>query len=338
MQPIALPGGEGVPPRARAWDAGAWLDAFGRATARRDHGALRSLQAAVFRTTVAAVRRRGYVAGGRAVALDADRHYEALRRGTRFYPSTDDLAVPPARRDAFPTRVRVVNADCLEVARSLAASGAPPAVLNMASPDRPGGSVLAGAGAQEESLFRRTNLLWSLFQFVPDGADYGVPPCPTGARYPIPRESAGIYTPPAAVFRAPQADGYAFLDAPFRAAFVTVPAIPRPAVVHRRDALPWLTAPMARATRRKIRAILRIAAAHGHADLVLSAFGCGAFRNPPHHVAQLFREVLSERELRGVFREIVFAVIDDHNAARPSSPEGNFAPFARELAGLHAAR
>ena len=87
------------------------------------------------------------------------------------------------------------------------------------------------------------------------------------------------------------------------------------------------------ARRKKIRAILRIATRHAHADLVLSAFGCGAFRNRPHHVARLFRETLGEDEFGGVFRQEVFAIFDDHNAGGRHSPDGNYAPFAREFDG-----
>lgn len=29
----------------------------------------------------------------------------------------------------------------------------------------------------------------------------------------------------------------------------------------------------------------------------------------------------------GVFREILFAIVDDHNARRTHNPEGNFKPF-----------
>jgi len=111
-----------------------------------------------------------------------------------------------------------------------------------------------------------------------------------------------------------------------------VPAIRDPEL-EERDGLPWLVPHLAEATRRKMRGLLRMAAHHGHADLVLSAWGCGAFRNPPHHVARLFRETLAEPGLAGAFRRVVFAILDDHNAVRPESPEGNLAPFARELGG-----
>jgi uncharacterized protein (TIGR02452 family) len=224
-----------------------------------------------------------------------------------------------------------LNSDCLDVARRLIEPDFIPAVLNMANRRNPGGGVHTGAGAQEESLFRRSSLLWSLYQFAPYAHEYGVATHPTQA-YPIPRESGGIYTPPAAVFRSSEATGYSFLGDPFQAAFVTVPAINDPETFER-DGQLWLTEAMALATLVKIRAILRIAAHHGHADLVLGAFGCGAFRNPPHHVARLFRDALGEAEFRGVFRRVVFAILDDRNAFNRHNPKGNLAPFARELRG-----
>jgi uncharacterized protein (TIGR02452 family) len=319
--------------KSSEWNAASWLEEFERAAARRDGGALRSLRAAVFRSTAEAIRRRGYEAGGSTVQLDSDGAYEALHRGTAFYPSTDPLEVHAALRDRFRTFAYAEKADCLEVAERLGREAPPPAVLNMASPHNPGGGVLVGAGAQEENLFRRSTLLRSLFQFAAYHAEYDVAPCSSGHRYPIPLESGGIYSPPTAVFRSSEATGYAFLPEPYPVAFLTVPAISRPALVER-DGQLWLADAVAEATRRKIRAILRIAARQGHVDLVLSAFGCGAFRNPPHHVAQLFRETLAVEEFSGVFRRIVFAILDDHNARGPHSPDGNYAPFAREFGGI----
>ena len=277
------------------WDATRWLTRFQQASVSRDHESLHALRSEVFQTTVEVVRRRGYRAGDISVGLDDEHDYDALHLGTRFYTSTDHLLVAPERRAAFRTAVQVVNADCLDVAHLVVARGEQPVVLNMANRQNPGGGVLGGAGAQEENLFRRSNLLWSLYQFAPYASEYGVPPNAEGLRYPIPRQSGGIYSPPSSVFRSSEATGYAFLAQPYHTAFVTVPAIPRPDVVEREGRL-WLTEPMAEATRRKIQAIFRIAALNGHTSLVLSAFGCGAYRNPAHHVARLFREVLAEAE------------------------------------------
>ena len=87
---------------------------------------------------------------------------------------------------------------------------------------------------------------------------------------------------------------------------------------------------------------------NGHDALVLSAFGCGAFGNPPADIARLFHEVLGEPEFtaagtgRGCFKHVSFAVIDDQNAGREHNPKGNFLPFLEVFGGpaatqLHAA-
>lgn len=59
-------------------------------------------------------------------------------------------------------------------------------------------------------------------------------------------------------------------------------------------------------TRCKIRTIFRIGLLHGHDALVLGAFGCGAFHNPPEEVARLFHEVMEEEELFMEFNERVW--------------------------------
>ena len=67
-------------------------------------------------------------------------------------------------------------------------------------------------------------------------------------------------------------------------------------------------------TRNKIRTIFRIGLAYGHDSLVLGAFGCGAFRNPPAEIARLFHEVMEEAEFKDKFRLITFSIIEDHNS------------------------
>lgn len=46
---------------------------------------------------------------------------------------------------------------------------------------------------------------------------------------------------------------------------------------------------------------------HGNNAIVLSAFGCGMFRNPPECVSVLFNEVIRTHFI-GVFKRIVFAI------------------------------
>ena len=66
---------------------------------------------------------------------------------------------------------------------------------------------------------------------------------------------------------------------------------------------------------------------HGHDSLVLSAFGCGAFQNPPDHIARLFKEVIED--YKGHFKMVAFAILDDHNANKSHNIDGNYKPFER---------
>jgi len=67
---------------------------------------------------------------------------------------------------------------------------------------------------------------------------------------------------------------------------------------------------VAKKMKRKIQLILCIGLETHHDCLVLSALGCGAYRNPPHHVAQLFKEVINEN-FAGCFKNITFAIFGE---------------------------
>ena len=58
----------------------------------------------------------------------------------------------------------------------------------------------------------------------------------------------------------------------------------------------------------KIRLTYRMAASHGHTDMVLGAMGCGAYGCPREAVAHEMRAILRENEFVGWFENIVFAV------------------------------
>lgn len=84
----------------------------------------------------------------------------------------------------------------------------------------------------------------------------------------------------------------------------------------------------------KMRTIFRIGYAHGHDSLVLSAMGCGAFANPPAHIAKLFHQVIEEPEFKGRFRLVDFAILDGYRTGLRHNPEGNLLPFQREFGVL----
>jgi len=68
--------------------------------------------------------------------------------------------------------------------------------------------------------------------------------------------------------------------------------------------------------------------------VVLSAFGCGAYKNPAEHIALLFKETLQEERWKGCFKLIVFAILLDHNSYSHVNPEGNLQPFISTFSGL----
>lgn len=283
---------------------------------------VKELRAKEFRNTVEIVNQGYYVTeNGNRFEFPDDID---MIHNTLFYEY--EIPVTEKAKCDEQTIVEVKNIDCLYVGVELKKQGYNPAVLNMASRRNPGGGVTTGAGAQEETLFRRTNLFRSLYQFAPYAEQYGIK-CSLH-QYPLDRNFGGVYTPDAIYFRESEQKGYALLEKPVSLSFITVAGMNRPDLTiggmianHHVEHI-----------KNKIRTIFRMGLIHGHDSLVLGALGCGAFRNPPRHVARLFHEVMEESEFKNRYRLIVFAILDDHNAHQKHNPEGNFKPFADEFA------
>ena len=62
--------------------------------------------------------------------------------------------------------------------------------------------------------------------------------------------------------------------------------------------------------------------------IVLGAFGCGAFRNPPLVVAEAFHDVILAEDYRSCFKKIVFAI------KSTSSKDVNWSVFKERLYAL----
>lgn len=306
----------------KMFDNNAWLNEFRAASTQK--AGQKGLRAEIFRQTVEIVKSGGYVQNGKEIAIDKTE----IAANTEFFDAGFSLKeIHPIQN----TKFSVIEADCLEVAELLLKAGFNPCVLNMASRRNPGGGVLNGSGAQEENLFRRSNLFASLYQFADYAAQYGF--AKSEKQYPLDRNYGGIYSPHVTVFRSSENSGYALLDSPFRVSVVSVPALNRPELTEVNGRL-RIARHLIEPAKEKMRTILRIAGKHNHDALVLSAFGCGAFCNPPEHVALLFREVFAENEFKNRFPLVIFAVINDPNSYRAHNPNGNFEPFRKVLGKL----
>ena len=281
---------------------------------------IKEMRADIFQNTIALVNQGFYITeNGRKIVLDNDR----MISGTKFYSRQFDVYDIPAINGR--TTVEVVETDCLLEGIRLLNGGYCPAVLNMANRRTPGGGVLNGAAAQEETIFRRTNIFRSLYQFSPFAGDYGIRK--SNLQYPMDRNFGGIYTPAVTVFREDEGNGFRLMEEPRELGFISVAGMNRPDLKLNGMIVDHLLEPI----RHKIRTILRIGLAHGHNSLVLGALGCGAFCNPPAQIARLFHEVLMEKEFADKYRHISFAILEDHNSHRDHNHEGNYLPFKREF-------
>lgn len=184
--------------------------------------------------------------------------------------------------------INVLPNDCLEVAQRFIICGYNPVVLNMADVSFPGGGIEMGGYAQEESLFCRSNYFKTLN-------------LQTGL-YPI-TSAECIYSKDVFVFRDTNLN---FLSSPFYVSFIACAAIKEPKLSNN-----CFTQNDYDMTFKKIELIFQIAFLKGHNCLILSAFGCGAYKNPKHQIVEIFNKCI---DIYGhLFKFVIFAILPKDN-------------------------
>lgn len=246
--------------------------------------------------------------------IESDPRVNASLTSASLYHHTDPLPpLPSTEGDPLKASIHVVNLDSYDCAESLTREGKQDiVVLNMASSTTPGGGYLSGAGAQEEALCRRSTL------YITIRRQRGF--------HPIPPRGA-IYSPDVLVFRTSDDKQCSLLPEADRwwTSVVSVAAINRPKLSRFED--DYAKDADRDDMKERIKTMLRVSALEKRKNLVLGAFGCGAFMNPPNIVAALFKAVLEEEEFKGRFEGIWFAVIERGGS-------GNFSVFKEVLDGL----
>ena len=169
------------------------------------------------------------------------------------------------------------------------------AILNFASAKNPGGGFLNGAMAQEESLAASSGLYKTLT--VHEEYYRNNRACPS-----MMYTDHAIYSPEVVFFRD---GGFRLLEKPFPSSVLTLPAVNMGQVLLKGE--DCVTAE--RVMRRRMKLALAVFAERGAKNLVLGAYGCGVFRNDPVKIAAWWEELLNG-EFRGIFGQIVFAVLD----------------------------
>lgn len=173
------------------------------------------------------------------------------------------------------------------------------AVLNFANPENPGGGVKNGAMAQEECLCRSSNLFPCL-----EGK------CIVDDFYTYHKQQRDhsfsdrlVYTPGVTVFKTDET--YPKLLPENEWFTVDVITCAAPYQEKGRYVNPEY---LLRLFTRRVKNILEAACDNQVDVLILGAFGCGAFRNPPQIVAQAFSQAIFEGSYQKRFKRIVFAI------------------------------
>lgn len=239
----------------------------------------------------------------------------ASRKGTDWSLERSPLPEYDARRYAAPARIVVSGKRTLEAARAYAGGEGRVCVLNFASATSPGGGVAWGSSAQEESLCR----ISTLYPCLATGTLRDVFYAPhLRSKNPLHNDDC-IYIPGIVVFRGDDHEKKALAEKDWFRCDVVTCAAPR---LQRPDDLP--DAELAALFVQRITRILAVCAHREVDDLVLGAFGCGAFHCPPRVVASAFRTALDP--FVSAFRTVEFAVF-----TRPSE-RTNYDAF-REVFG-----
>ncbi len=232
------------------------------------------------------------------------------RSRTRLLRESDTLTCHAGERRFWEkARVRVSRRRTLEAAQAYQSRRV--CVLNFASPYTPGGGVAYGSGAQEECLCRISTLypcldtraLWDGFYTPHRGSDDGA------------GTDDCIYTPDVVVFKA---DTVACALLPeterWRTDVITCAAPDLRASPALSDAR------LKHIVEKRVRRILDLAAEEGADTLILGAFGCGVFGNPPELVAAAMRGALEAYQ--SCFETVEFAVY-----CPPGHDETNYRAF-----------
>ena len=284
-----------------------------------------ALRIEIFNSTLDVLRQGWYVAStGKMVDLPP---VEQVMADASMYNEPFHVLIDPVA--PVTTEVRVDNIDCVLAAKRLIDKGYNPAMLNLADLYTPGGLVEYGSGAQEENLCRRSDLILSLYQFSAARIRQypGLGLVSREEQYPMDERYGGIYSGTVTFFRGPESEGSQMEEKPYNIPVISVAAISGPRIGKDGLMYPEET----EVTLEKMRTIFRIGMGNFHDSLVLSAMGCGAFKNPPAHIAKLFHQVIEEPEFKDKFRLIVFAILDGYQTGMSHNPEGNLLPFQREF-------
>ena len=233
-------------------------------------------------------------------------------RNQKVYWEEKDITVPDMKGDAAP-RLVISEKRTLEAAGPYAREGRRVCALNFASFVQPGGGVKKGAGAQEESICRISTLFPALDDKDTAGTFYEKHRAiaeqnkESGRDFMEYRRNRDdcIYTPGVIVFRKDTHDCELMPEEDWYETDIISCAAP-----DLRNA--WQmpdSSELYSVIESRVLKVIQAAACHQAEVLILGAFGCGVFRNPPEMVASAFETVL--KQYGPYFETVEFALGHD---------------------------
>lgn len=190
--------------------------------------------------------------------------------------------------------IKVLCGDTIDVLLEEHLGGA--LVLNFADPYIAGGNFNLGVQGQEQSLCRNSTVYLSLVQPECSKQVYEV-----YKKYGVLMRDEMILSPYVDIIRNGAGE---LLKHSTRCAVLSAPA------VNLHEYAELLPEQIAEAMVRKIRRMVRLAANLGYENLVLGAWGTGAFAQQAQDVAGYFSKVLNEENWKKYFSRIIFAMRD----------------------------
>ena len=243
---------------------------------------------AIAKETIEICKNKQY-ASPNGFTIDISSSLDAAINGTIYYPAETEFSAKSIYR--FPT-FEVTNETTAQAAVRLAALDKEDIVaLNFASARNQGGGFLSGAMAQEEDLCRCSGLypclkkkpLFYNANILCDDSLY---------------TNGIIYSPKVPFIRN---EHNILLEEPFELSIISAPA-PNLNGAQNIDHEVLVNTLLRRA-----QTILLVAQKHEHKNIILGAWGCGAFGNDPFNVANIFMAALKSIP---AFNHVCFAVYD----------------------------
>jgi uncharacterized protein (TIGR02452 family) len=153
-------------------------------------------------------------------------------------------------------------------------------LLNFANGMNRGGGVVGGARAQEEDICRTTNLYHTLLK----------------VEYPIKSDEIIISKDVTLI----KNSSYNLIDE------INIDYVLSKDALVVRNLFDEI---MYKETKRRIELIIETASSLNIDILILGAFGCGIFNNPPESIAYIFKQVLQKYK----FKKVIFAILENGN-------------------------